>query len=170
MKSRSIAGLKQQIHAEVVMPHFLLFDLIKWLHFACFTIAGGASIVAVLLSGLEDDREDLRGLAATLWKKLVSWAFRLAVITGILLLALLINRGDLPFDARYLPLKLALVFILLIMSELSFKALARAKRGAPLLVVLMFLLSTFVAINREAFGHKLRIASPPAEVSAGPAS
>lgn len=149
------------------MPHFELFDLLKWLHFICVVIAGGAAVVAVLLSGLEEEREDLQGAAATLWKMLVNWGFRLALVTGAVLLAIKLGRGDRPFDAYYLHLKLVLVLLLAGLSEMSPRMLARAKRGAPMLVLLLFLLSTFVVINRNAFGRKVL---PPNEVSAGPAS
>lgn len=148
------------------MPHFALFDLVKWLHFICFTIAGGAAVVALLISGLEDDREEMRGLSATLWQKVVAWGFRLALVTGGLLLTMKLGRGNHPFDAYYLHLKLALVFLLLVVSELSPKALALAKRGAPLLALLLFLLTTFVVFNKDVFGNKARL---PAEVSANPA-
>jgi hypothetical protein len=149
------------------MPHFELFDLLKWLHFICIVTGGGAAVVAVLLSGLEEEREELRGVAATLWKMVVNWAFRLALLTGAILLALKLARGAHPFDAYYLHLKLALVLLLVAMAEMSPKVLAKAKRGAPLLALLLFLLSTFVVINKDAFGRRV---PPPAEVSAGPAS
>jgi hypothetical protein len=152
------------------MPHFQSYDLVKWLHFACLATAGGAAVVAILLSGLEDDREDLRGLAATLWKQVVAWGFRLTVVFGLILLAMGLHRGDRPFDSRYFPLKMVLVALLLVMSEISPRSLALAKRGAPLIALLMFLLSTFVVINGNAFGHGSRPLPPPAEVSAGPAS
>jgi hypothetical protein len=154
----------------VSMPHFALFDLVKWLHFISFAIAGGASVVALLLSGLEDDREDLRGLSAVLWKQVVTWGFRTALITGGILLTMKLSRGDHPFDAYYLHLKLVFVILLLAMSEMSPKPLARAKRGAALMALLMFLLATFVVINKDAFGHKLRVQDPAPEVSAGPAT
>jgi len=149
------------------MPHFELFDLLKWLHFICVAVAGGAAVVAVLLSGLEEEQEDLRGVAATLWKMVVNWGFRLALITGTILLALKLVQGMRPFDAYYLHLKLVLVLLLAAMSEMSPRMLAKAKRGAPMLALLLFLLSTFVVVNKAAFGRKV---PPPAEVSAGPAS
>jgi hypothetical protein len=149
------------------MPHFELFDLLKWLHFICVVIGGGAAVVAVLLSGLEDEREELRGVAPTLWKLVVNWAFRFALATGAILLALKLLRGLHPFDAYYLHVKLVLVLLLVAMAEMSPKVLAKAKRGAPLLALLLFLLSTFVVINKDAFGRRV---PPPAEVSAGPAS
>lgn len=149
------------------MPHFELFDLIKWLHFISLAVAGGAAVSALLISGLEDDQEAMRGLAPTLWKMVTAWGFRLAFITGGILLTLKISAGTHPFDNRYLHWKLSLVVLLLVMSELSPKALARAKRGAPLMALLLFLLATFVTINGRAFGRK---AMPPAELSAGPTS
>lgn len=151
------------------MPHFQLFALIRWLHFASFSIAGGAAVVALLLSGLEDSREDLRGLSATVWKHVVAWGFRLAVIFGGLLFTLKINQGGRPFSSNYFHIKLLLVLVLLAMSELSPKALARSKRGAPLLALLMFLLTTFVVVNKDAFGHRIELSPPDASVSAAPA-
>ena len=148
------------------MPRFALFDLMRWLHLVCLSVAGGSAAVALLLSGLEEDREDLRGLAAALWKRAAAWGFRLAAATGALLLAFLVIREGQPFQAHYLGLKLALAGLLLGMSELSPRALGQGKRGAPQLAVLLFLLVTFVAVNRQAFG---RSAPPPPEVSAGPA-
>jgi len=150
------------------MHSFALLDLVKWLHFIAFTVAGGAAVVALLLSGLEDDREDLRGLAATLWKLVVAWGFRLAVLLGAILLALKMARGEHPFEAYYLHVKLVLVTLLLIMSELAPRLLAQAKRGAPLLALLMFLLATFVVFNQGVFGHKPGVLAPPAELSVGP--
>lgn len=152
------------------MHPFALFDLVRWLHFIAFTVAGGAAVVALLLSGLEDDREDLRGMAATLWKLIVAWGFRLAVILGAILLALKEVRGEHPFEAYYLHVKLVLVALLLVMSELAPRILAQAKRGAPLLALLMFLLATFVVFNQGAFGHKSGALALPAELSVGPPS
>jgi hypothetical protein len=81
-----------------------------------------------------------------------------------------IHRGDQPFGNRYFIIKLILVALLLVMSEISAKSLALAKRGAPLIVLLMFLLSTFVVVNGSAFGQRIRPLPSPAEVSAAPAS
>ena len=148
------------------MPRFVLFDLVKWLHFICVALAGGGAVVALLISGLEDDREDLRGLSAALWRKVVAHGVRLAVVTGGILVTMQVERGGHLFDAYFLPLNSIFVCLLLVMSELSAKALARAKRGAPLMALLCFLLASFVAVNRSAFGRKL---PPPPELSAGPA-
>lgn len=149
------------------MPHFQLFDLIKWLHFASLAIAGGAAVAALLISGLEDEQEAVRGLAPTLWKMVVAWGFRMAFLTGGILLTLSLSADGHPFDRYYLRWKLPLVTFLLVMSELSPKALARTRRGAPLLALVLFLVATFVTINGTAFGRK---SAPPAEVTAGPAS
>ena len=91
-------------------------------------------------------------MTSILWKRTAAWGFRLAVVFGIVLLALRLHAGDHPFDAKYLHLKLALVVLLLLASELSGKALARARRGAAMLAFLMFLLVTFVSVNKDAFG------------------
>jgi hypothetical protein len=67
--------------------------------------------------------------------------------------------GDQPFAARYLHLKLALVLLMLVCSELSGKALARSRRGAAMLALLLFLMATFVTINKDAFGTVKRASS-----------
>ncbi len=149
------------------MPQFQIFDLIKWLHFASMAVAGGAAVAALMISGLEEDQEGMKGVAPALWKMVVAWGFRTAVLTGGILLALKFSAGAHPFDRYYLHWKLPMVALLLVMSELSTKSLAMARRGAPLLALLLFLLSTFVVINGRAFGEK---PIPPAELSAGPAS
>ena len=45
------------------MPHFELFNLVKWLHFLAMTVGGGGMVVALLISGMEESQEDYRGLA-----------------------------------------------------------------------------------------------------------
>jgi len=151
------------------MPHFELYDLVKWLHFVALSVGGGGIVIALLLSGFEDEREDLRGLAATIWKKVVAWSFRLALVLGILLLVILYRAGDPnPLAPHYLHLKLVLVLALLGVSEMSPKALAVAKRGAPMLALLLFLLASFVTINRGAFPQKARPALEPAATAVAP--
>ena len=151
------------------MPHFELYDLVKWLHFVALSVGGGGIVIALLLSGFEDEREDLRGLAATIWKKVVAWSFRLALVLGILLLVILYRAGDPnPLAPHYLHLKLVLVLALLGVSEMSPKALAVAKRGAPMLALLLFLLASFVTINRGAFPQKARPALEPAATTVAP--
>lgn len=151
------------------MPHFETYNLVKWLHFVTMAIGGGAAVVALLLSGFEDEREDLRGLAATVWKKAVAWPFRLALVLGIVLLVMKFMAHEHPFAARYLHFKLVLVFAMVAVSEMTPKALAQAKRGAALLTLLFFLLTTFVVLNKEAFGRKLQpIQEPMATLQAAP--
>ena len=47
-------------------------NLALWLHFVAVTVGGGAAIVALLLSGFEEGKEDIQGLAATVWAKVVA--------------------------------------------------------------------------------------------------
>lgn len=150
------------------MPHFNLFDLVKWLHFVALAVGGGSAVVALLISGLEDDQEAFRGLSAVIWKKVAAWSFRLAFLLGIGLIGLLSMHGGRPFDAHYLWIKLPLVVLLLAASEGSTKSLALARRGAPLLALLLFLLASLVAINKSAFGFRQRPLPAPAELTAAP--
>ena len=93
-------------------------------------------------------------MTAVLWKRTASWSFRISVLLGLVLLALKFYAGEHPFDAHYLHWKLTLVFGLLMMSEMAPRALGAARKGAPLLAFLCFLLATFVAVNKEAFGYR----------------
>ncbi|HEX9011606.1 MAG TPA: hypothetical protein VF804_14660, partial [Holophagaceae bacterium] len=94
-------------------------NLIRWLHFVTIAAGGGAAIVALLLSGFEEGREDLRGLAATVWSKVVVWSFRLALIAGLVLLVMMIQHGQNPFrNGHYFHVKLLLVVILVGLSEM----------------------------------------------------
>lgn len=146
------------------MLHFETFFLVKWLHFAALAIGGGAMVVALLLSGLEEEREDLRGLAAGVWRKVVVWPIRFAVALGALLLLIQYRAGDPnPLGPRYLHIKLVLALLLVAFSEMTPRALAAGKRGAALLALLFFLLASFVAINGSAFPRK---AKPRPEVQA----
>lgn len=147
------------------MPRFAPFDLLRWIHFVCAAWAGGSAAVALALSGLEEEHPEFRGLASVLWKRVVAWGVRLAVATGALLVAFQVYQGGHPFEARYLPLKLGLAGLLLAASEGSPGSLAKAKRGAPLLAMLFFLLASFVGINQQAFGRTI---PAPAELSAAP--
>ncbi len=128
------------------MLHIQAFDLVKWLHLIALAVAGGASVVALLLSGFEDTREDLRGLAATVWAKVVVWGFRAAFLLGLVLLGMKLHRGEHPFDERYLHVKILLAILLVGLSETAPKVLARAKRGAAMLVLMLFLLTTFLGV------------------------
>ena len=127
-------------------------NLVRWLHFVTLTVGGGAAVVALLLSGFEEGREDLRGLAATVWAKVVAWSFRLALVAGIALLVLMIQGGQNPFKAGiYFHIKLTLVFILVGLSEMTPKALAAGKRGSALLVMVLFLAASFTVYNKGLF-------------------
>jgi uncharacterized membrane protein len=142
------------------MPDFETYFIVKWLHVLFMALGGGAAMIILILVGFEDGREDLKGMTSILWKRTAVWAFRLAVVLGAVLLVLRFRMGDHPFEARYLHLKLALVVLLLAMSELSGRALARARRGAAILAFLLFLMVTFVTVNRDAFGTMHHAARP----------
>ena len=47
-----------------------------------------------------------------------------------------------------------LVFLLLMCSEMSPKALARSRRGVVTLGFMFFLMATFVTVNKDAFGTR----------------
>ena len=127
-------------------------NLVRWLHFVTLAVGGGAAVVALLLSGFEEGREDLQGLAATVWSKVVAWSFRLALIAGIALLVMMIQGGQNPFKAgAYFHIKLTLVFLLVGLSEMTPKALAAGKRGSALLVLVLFLAVSFVVFNKGLF-------------------
>ncbi len=130
-------------------------NLIRWLHFVAIALGGGAAVVALLLSGFEEDREDLRGLAATIWAKVVVWSFRLALVVGVALLIVMMQGGQNPLrNGHYFHLKLLLVLVLLALSEMAPRALASGKRGAALLVVVLFLATSFTVFNKGLFnGH-----------------
>jgi len=131
-------------------------NILRWLHFVVLAIGGGAAVVALLLSGFEEGKEDLRGLAATVWAKVVAWSFRLALIAGIALLVVMIQGGQNPLkNGHYFHIKLLLVFVLVGLSEMTPKALAAGKRGSALLVLVLFLASSFTVYNKGLFGGRL---------------
>jgi hypothetical protein len=133
-------------------PKLEAVNLVRWMHFMAIAFGGGAAVVALLLSGFEEGREDLQGLAATVWAKVVAWSFRLALIAGLLLLMLTIQGGQNPLkDGAYFHLKLALVFVLVGLSEMTPKALAAGRRGSAMLVLLLFLVIAFVVFNKGLF-------------------
>jgi len=133
-------------------------NLVRWLHFVALAVGGGAAVVALLLSGFEEGREDLRGLAATVWAKVVAWSFRLALIAGIALLVLMIQGGDNPLkNGHYFHIKLLLVLVLVGLSEMTPKALAAGKRSSALLVLVLFLAASFTVFNKGLFGSRLKI-------------
>lgn len=129
--------------------------MLKWFHFLLLTVAGGGAVVALLLSGFESDRPDLQGLAATVWKRTTTWGIRIAVIVGILMLSLKISQGEKPFATfNYLHIKLVLVFLLLTCTEMAPKMLAKGKRGAAMIALLLFMATSFVVYNKALFPSK----------------
>jgi len=148
------------------MHAFDAIALIKWLHFIALSMAGGGAVVALLLSGYEDEREDLRGLAATVWKRTAGWGFRLALVAGIGALLMHIKAGNNLLLDHYMHVKLTLVLILLACSEMAPKGLAVGKRGAAMIALLLFMLASFVMYNQNIFGHKTRPMPVPLAQSA----
>src|SRR5512133_3135860 len=127
-------------------------NLLRWLHFVTLTVGGGAAVVALLLSGFEEGREEIRGLAATVWAKVVAWSFRLALLAGIGLLLMMIQGGQTPLkQGHYMHIKLLLVLVLVGLSEMTPKALAVGKRGSALLVLVLFLAAGFTVFNKGLF-------------------
>jgi hypothetical protein len=142
-------------------------QIVRWIHFVAMSIGAGAAVVALLLSGFEEGKEDLQGLAATVWAKVVAWSFRLALVTGIALLVMLMQSGQNPFKAGfYLHIKLTLVFILIGLSEMTPKALAVGKRGSALLVLVLFLAVSFTVFNKGLFRKDAPKAGPEIPVTA----
>jgi hypothetical protein len=128
-------------------------NIVRWLHFVVLSVGAGGAVVALLLSGFEEGKEDLRGLAATVWAKVVAWSFRLALIAGIALLVLDIQGGQ---NGHYFHIKLLLVFVMVGLSEMTPKALATGKRGSALLVLVLFLATSFTVYNKGLFGGRLK--------------
>jgi hypothetical protein len=130
-------------------------NLLRWLHFVVLAGGGGAAVVALLLSGFEEGKDDLQGLAATVWAKVVAWSFRLALLVGIALFMLKLQGGQNPLhDGHYFHLKLLLVFVLVGLSEMTPKALALGKRGSALLVLVLFLAVSFTVYNKGLLGGR----------------
>ncbi len=153
-------------------PKLETVNLVRWFHFVAMSFGGGAAVVALLLSGFEEGREDLQGLAATVWAKVVAWSFRLALIAGIALLVMMIQGGQNPFKAGfYFHIKLTLVFILIGLSEMTPKALAAGRRGSALLVVVLFLAVGFTVFNKGLFRKDApkTVLEPVAMVGVSPA-
>ncbi len=152
------------------MGKFDTYLLLKWIHFVAISIIGGGAIVALLLSGFEEEREDLRGLAASIWKRTVGWGARLGVLLGLGLVAYRFKQGINPFDAYFMHVKMVLVVILLAASEMAPRHLAQGKRGAALLGLLAFLLTTFVMFNQAVFGYRMRPVAPAPSVVLTPSN
>ncbi|MBL0210555.1 MAG: hypothetical protein IPQ13_06520 [Holophagaceae bacterium] len=148
------------------MPAFDSLSLVKWFHFILLSVAGGGAVVALLLSGYEDEREDLRGLAATVWKRTVGWGFRLALVAGIGAFLIYLKAGSNLLLEHFMHVKLTLVLILLACSEMAPKGLAAGKRGAAMLALLLFMLASFVMYNQGIFGQKSKPMPVPMAQSA----
>jgi hypothetical protein len=132
-------------------------NIVRWLHFVALATGGGAVVVTLLLSGFEEGKEDLKGLAATVWAKVVAWSFRLALIAGIALLVMMIQGGQNPLkNGHYFHIKLLLVLVLVGLSEMTPKALAVGKRGSALLVLVLFFATSFIVYNKGLFGGRLK--------------
>lgn len=137
-------------------------DLLRWLHFVAMAAGFGAGIVALLLSGFEEGREDLQGLAATVWSRVVAWAFRLALVVGAVLFVHMMRVGQNPLAlGPAFHAKLLLALLLVGVSEAAPGALARGRRGAALLAVVLFLAATFLMFNRGLFRSAPKLLPPP---------
>lgn len=147
------------------MPHFFATDILKWIHLLTLVLGGGGAMVCLLLLGLEESDPAYKGLAAALWRKVVTWSFRLALITGIVILGMKLKNLEQPFAAYYLHIKLTLVVILLGVSESATKSLAKGKRGAALLTIGLFLVITFVVSTKRTYGGKVVTPAPAADLS-----
>ncbi len=144
-------------------------DLLKWIHFILLATAIGGAVVSLLLSGFEQEREDLKGLAASVWKQAVVWPVRLAIIVGLLTMVQKMQWKMNPFLFVYFHIKLGLVLPLAASVEMAPKALAAGKRGAAMVALFLFLGISFVVYNQRLFGVRApKVLDQPA-VAAAPA-
>ncbi len=148
------------------MPAFIATDILKWVHLISFVLGGGGAMVCLLLLGLEESDPAYKGLSAALWRKVVTWGFRFAFITGLVILGMKLKNLEQPFAAYYLHIKLVLVVILLGVSETTTKSLAKGKRGGALLVIGLFLLTTFVVMTKRTYGGKVKEPAPISNMAA----
>lgn len=135
-------------------------ELVTWLHVLAMATAGGGAITALLLSGLEDAQPEYRGLAAAIWSRVVVWGTRLAVVFGVILLVLKLREHYPLFTFRAFHLKLTAAILMAGLAEMSTKTLAKGKKGAALLMLVLFLVTTFAALNRSVLGFSLPKAAP----------
>lgn len=129
------------------MPHFQVPYLLHWIHFVGLAAFGGSALCALLVSGLEEDQEAFRGLAAALWARVARWALRGAALAGLALLVLQHLSGLQPFADRQFLVKLALAALALALAETAPRALALRNRGAAMLALVLFLVSGLLAIH-----------------------
>jgi hypothetical protein len=135
-------------------------DMIRWIHFLCVAVAAGGMLMCLLVSGFEDTKEDIRGLSAVLWSRVVGWSLRLGLVTGLGMIGWMHKLGRSPFGDYWIWVKLGLVVVLFGLSESTPKALAVGKRGGALLAMLLLLLATFTAFNRSVFGSRPAATAP----------
>ncbi|HJW34526.1 MAG TPA: hypothetical protein VJ505_14370 [Holophagaceae bacterium] len=142
-------------------------DLLKWIHFILLATAIGGAVVSLLLSGFEQEREDLKGLAASVWKQAVVWPVRLAILVGILTMVQKMQWKMNPFAFIYFHIKLGLVLPLAASVEMAPKALAVGKRGASMVALFLFLIISFVVYNQRLFGTRApKVLDQPAVAAA----
>ncbi|MDE3034042.1 MAG: hypothetical protein KGI56_10290, partial [Acidobacteriota bacterium] len=80
---------------------------------------------------------------------------------------LLLHEGGNPFSlGRAFTIKLVLALLLLGLSEMTPKALAAGKRGSALLVLVLFLATTFVMYNQGLFISASQVLSAPQATAA----
>ena len=133
------------------MPNFDTESLLRWFHFIALVFAGGSMPICLLLSGFEDTREDIRGLSAVIWKKVTVWGLRCAVFCGVVLFIMYLIKGGKPFAQPHLMFKIGIAPILVLLCETAPKSLLKGKRGAALLAMVLFLVTSFIASNHKAF-------------------
>ena len=130
------------------MPDFYVHSLVRWFHFIFLVIAGGSMPVCLMLSGFEDTHEEVRGLAAGVWKKLTIWGMRFAVLCGIILYAMACVYGEKPYFQPQLIYKLVIVIVLVVLCENAPKSLINGKRGYAMLALMLFILTSFIASTK----------------------
>jgi hypothetical protein len=133
------------------MPNFDAVSLLRWFHFLMLVVAGGAMPICLLLSGFEDTHEDVRGLAAGVWRKIAVWGMRLAIFFGVAVFVASIVKGGEPFTQPHLMFKIGMAPILVLLCETTPKKLGEGKRGSAMGAIILFLLTSFVASNGNAF-------------------
>jgi hypothetical protein len=133
------------------MPDLDAQSLIGWLHFIFLVLVGGSIPVCLILSGFEDTHEDIRGLSAVIWKKLTRWGMRLAILCGLALFVVEMAKGEKPFAQPHLMFKLGIGAVMVFLSESTPKALGIGKRGSATLALMIFIFTSFIASNHEAF-------------------
>lgn len=143
------------------MPDFQAPYLLQWIHFVALAVFAGSAVCALLISGLEEEQEAFRGLAAALWAKVTCWALRGAAAAGLAFLVLKHFRGLQPFADLQFCAKLALSLAILLLVETAPKALAQRKRGAAMLAIVLFLVASLLAIH-----PRLLRGSPPSRTVA----